>query len=99
MTVRIAVLLAFIATGCPKPSPAPVTPVPADPTCGLNETAHDALVNAVVNDLQSGDAALAAESAQYTKATVSCVVDEILGDVHNADDVLAKAHAWRSLNP
>lgn len=100
MTVRIVALLAFAAVlGCPKPSPAPVVPVPADPTCGLDETRHDALVNAVVNDLQSGDAALAAESAQYTTATVGCVVDEILGDVHNADDVLAKAHAWRSLNP
>jgi hypothetical protein len=95
-------LLAILAAslflpGCPKPTPIPV--VPADPTCGLSTTEHDDLVDDAVGDLQGLDPTLTVELARYAKSTVQCVVDEIIGDVHNAPDLTAAATAWRQANP
>ena len=103
MRFLLAILAASVVlgtTGCPKPSPTPVVPVvPADPTCGLDQAAHDDLVDSVVGDLNGLDTALTVERAHYSIATVGCVVDEVIGDFHNAPDLIAAAQQWRQANP
>ncbi len=101
MRFLFAILAASLfLPGCPKPPPVPVIPVvPADPTCGLSQTEHDDLTDDVVGDLQGLDVNLTVERARYSMLTVQCVVDEIIGDVHNAPDLTAAATAWRRANP
>lgn len=100
MRFLLAILAAsaLLGTGCPKPAPA-VPVVPTDPTCGLSTTEHDDLVDSVVGDLGGIDPILTVERARYSMPTLGCVVDEIIGDVKNAPDLIAAATAWRQANP